>query len=215
MENLQSGGNSKAPLIISIVSLVFVVLVGVGLFFVNQVSLDNLEATYLYNQVEVGEKLDDLYLKMDSLVVDDDVFEVADVSLDSIVGGSTLTPMVGPDPLVRGYDEKLSCAEGEYCRKGLCVDENKPNEFGCHPAMTCSSGEVCRSGLCVKSDVAIDQFGCHPAMTCDAGEVCRSGLCVKSDVAIDQYGCHPAMTCDAGQVCRNGLCVDVKDACEL
>ena len=195
----------KPGLIIAVITLLLVVLIGAMLVFV-YFDQQELRSQVIENQKEVDIKIEALSDEVDVSLIETEEIAVGADSMEVVV------PDVLPEESVVSL---LTCEDGFYCRKGLCVDENKPNEFGCHSSMTCDAGEVCRSGLCVKDDVAIDQFGCHPAMTCDAGEVCRSGLCVKEEVAINQYGCHPAMGCDAGQVCRSGLCVSEESACSL
>jgi MYXO-CTERM domain-containing protein len=79
-------------------------------------------------------------------------------------------------------NSEFSCATGQQCDQGLCVD---PKCVG----ITCDVGTICIGGNCVG--------GCG-GVTCPLGQTCRLGLCVDPCAGV---------TCN-GSVCENGACVE-------
>lgn len=78
--------------------------------------------------------------------------------------------------------ETTSCAAGETCVAGACVD-------ACE-GVTCPIGRRCEAGECV-----VDL--CE-AVRCPSGRVCRAGECVDACEGVE---------CPAGQRCASGACV--------
>lgn len=77
--------------------------------------------------------------------------------------------------------ETVTCAAGEVCSGGTCVD-------AC-AGVTCPLGQRCDLGACVADRCA--------AVTCGTGLVCSDGRCVAP--------CD-LVTCEASERCREGVC---------
>ena len=175
------------------------------MYVVNSVAISHLKTDMKANQDVLESTLNNI---LDEIKNEDE--EIADVSVPDVDG---VVKNGEYDVNIDVSGTALSCSGTEYCRKGICVAAQTPNEFNCANNMICDAGNVCRNGVCVSEATAINEYGCNPAMTCDAGQVCRNGLCVASASASDRYGCHPGMVCDSGQVCRDGVCIIESKAC--
>ncbi len=98
----------------------------------------------------------------------------------------------------------VSCASGQRCVAGSCVDACAgvvcPHDQQCIAGscvsvcdlITCGDGEVCRDGMC--------QAGC-PCNPCPDGETCNA------DGSCSPVGCD-IVTCPDGYYCQEGSCLD-------
>jgi hypothetical protein len=117
----------------------------------------------------------------------------------------------------------VTCAEGERCEGGRCVE-------GCD-GVSCPMGQTCIAGRCVDGCSTImcdpvceacDSGMCVPRCTdtsCPAGDVCTAeGLCRSNACGAGcpegqvcgPRGCVDActgVTCPAGEICSMGMCV--------
>ena len=128
-----------------------------------------------------------------------------------------------------------SCASGEDCVEGVCVEpcvpdcsEKECGDDGCGGSCgSCDSDLFCSNNMCVEectpdcSGMDCGDDGCGGSCgSCDSGETCTSNKCVCTPVTCSGLGfnCGPLPdgcgttlncgSCGSGKTCVAGFCVD-------